>query len=177
MMMDGLRMPARGQSADAPCLRLKASASASKESDGSFLLSSLSSYCGNAIETSTVSSVQFFGKGKQESMATINYELRISEVPPGSALLVGDVAVFNVGGSFCAAQDKCTHRQGPLSQGKLDGSSVTCPYHGAQFNVCTGAVLRGPARDSLKTYRVIVDGAIGRIETSQVQQSEIAKPA
>src|SRR5262245_40834663 len=109
-MMDGLRMPARGQSADAPCLRLKASASASKESDGSFLLSSLSSYCGNAIETSTVFSVQFFlEKANKNQMATINYEFRISEVPPGSALLVGDVAVFNVGGSFCAAQDKCTH--------------------------------------------------------------------
>src|SRR5262245_48906675 len=110
-------------------------------------------------------------------MATINYEFRISEVPPGSALLVGDVAVFNVGGSFCAVQDKCTHRQGPLSQGKLDGSTVTCPYHGAQFNVCTGAVLRGPAGDSLKTYRVIVDGQIGRIETGQVQQSETATKA
>ena len=103
-----------------------------------------------------------------------NYEFRNSEVPPGSALLVGNVAVFNVAGSFCATQDKCTHREGPLSAGKLDGSTVTCPYHGAQFNVCTGAVLRGPAREPLKTYRVIVDGEIGRIETGQVQQSEIA---
>ena len=91
-------------------------------------------------------------------------EFRISEVPPGSALLVGDVAVFNVAGSFCATQDKCTHKQGPLSKGKLDGSTVTCPWHGSQFNVCTGAVLRGPAIDPLKTYRVIVDGDIGRVE-------------
>src|SRR5688572_12569636 len=47
-------------------------------------------------------------------------EFRISQVPPGSALLVGSVVVYNVAGSFCATQDKCTHRQGPLSQGKLD---------------------------------------------------------
>lgn len=89
---------------------------------------------------------------------------RVSEVPPGSALLVGDVAVFNVAGSFCATQAKCTHKQGPLSEGKLDGSTVTCPWHGSQFNVCTGTVLRGPAADPLKTYRVVVAGEVGRVE-------------
>jgi len=92
-------------------------------------------------------------------------EFRAREVPAGSALLVGDVAVFNVAGSFCATQAKCTHRQGPLSKGKLDGSTVTCPLHGSQFNVCTGEVLRGPATDPLKTYRVSVDGDIGWVET------------
>ena len=92
-------------------------------------------------------------------------QFRINEVPHGSALLVGNVAVFNVAGSFCATQAKCTHKQGPLSEGKLDGSTVTCPWHGSQFNVCTGAVLRGPAADPLKTYRVIVEGEIGRVET------------
>jgi uncharacterized protein YbjT (DUF2867 family)/nitrite reductase/ring-hydroxylating ferredoxin subunit len=91
-------------------------------------------------------------------------EFKVSEVPPGSALLVGDAAVFNVGARLCATQDKCTHRQGPLSKGKLDGSTVTCPLHGSQFNVCTGEVLRGPATDPLKTYRVILDGEIGRVE-------------
>jgi nitrite reductase/ring-hydroxylating ferredoxin subunit len=60
----------------------------------------------------------------------------------------------------------CTHRQGPLSEGALDGTTVTCPLHGAQFNVWTGAVLRGPARDPLKTYGVGVDREIGRVEIS-----------
>lgn len=101
--------------------------------------------------------------------ATINplvkeNEFRASELPAESALLVGETAVFNVGGSLCATQDKCTHQQGPLSKGKLDGSTVTCPWHGSQFNVCTGEVLRGPAVDPVKTYRVIVDGDIGRVE-------------
>jgi uncharacterized protein YbjT (DUF2867 family)/nitrite reductase/ring-hydroxylating ferredoxin subunit len=96
-------------------------------------------------------------------------EFRVSDVPPGTATLVGDAAVFNVGGSFCATQDKCTHRQGPLSKGKLDGSTVTCPYHGAQFNVCTGAVLRGPARDPLQTYRVTVEGELARVESALVE--------
>ena len=96
-------------------------------------------------------------------------EFRISEVPPGSVLLVGDVAVFNVDGGFCATQAKCTHRQGPLSEGTLDGSTVTCPWHGSQFNVWTGAVLRGPAKDPLKTYSVTVDGDVGRIDVPLAQ--------
>lgn len=99
---------------------------------------------------------------------------RLKEVPPGSAALVGDVAVFNVAGIFCATQDKCTHRQGPLSKGKLEGSTVTCPWHGSQFNVCTGAVLTGPAKDPLKTYGVVVEDEIGRVEAAEVQRSKSA---
>jgi 3-phenylpropionate/trans-cinnamate dioxygenase ferredoxin component len=91
-------------------------------------------------------------------------EFRISEVPPGSILLGGDVAVFNVNGGLCATQAKCTHRQGPLNEGALDGSTVTCPWHGTQFNVCTGAVLRGPAKDPITTYRVTVEGEVGRVD-------------
>ncbi len=91
-------------------------------------------------------------------------EFRIGEVPPGSVLLVGDCAVFNIEGGFCATQAMCTHKQGPLSEGSLDGTTVTCPLHGAQFNVWTGAVLHGPAKDPLKTYSVAVDGDIGRVE-------------
>jgi nitrite reductase/ring-hydroxylating ferredoxin subunit len=91
-------------------------------------------------------------------------EFPVDAVPPSSALLVGDAAVFNVSGSFCATQAKCTHRGGPLNEGKFDGSMVTCPWHGTQFNVCTGAVLRGPATEPVKTYRVIVEGEIGRVE-------------
>lgn len=93
-------------------------------------------------------------------------QFRIDTVPPGSALLVGDAAVFNVGGNFCATQAKCTHRGGPLNEGHLDGSTLTCPWHGAQFNVCTGAVLRGPATQPIKTYRVVVEGEIGRVEAN-----------
>ena len=91
-------------------------------------------------------------------------EFRVSDVPPGSALLVGDVAVFNIDGRFFALHDKCTHKEGPMSDGALEGSTVTCPYHGAQFDVETGAVICGPAKLPLKTYRVIIEGDTGRVE-------------
>jgi uncharacterized protein YbjT (DUF2867 family)/nitrite reductase/ring-hydroxylating ferredoxin subunit len=91
-------------------------------------------------------------------------EFRISEVPPGSVLLVGDCAVFNIEGGLCATQAMCTHKRGPLSEGSLDSTTVRCPLHGAEFNVWTGAVLHGPARDPLTTYRVTVDREIGRVE-------------
>jgi nitrite reductase/ring-hydroxylating ferredoxin subunit len=91
-------------------------------------------------------------------------QFRVDAVPAGSGLLVGDAAVFNVVGSLCATQAKCTHRGGPLNEGTLDGSTVTCPWHGSQFNVCTGAVLRGPATEPVKAYRVIVEGEIGRVD-------------
>ena len=96
-------------------------------------------------------------------------EFQVSAVPPGSAALLGDVAVFNVGGNFCATQAKCPHRGGQLTQGKLDGSTVTCPLHGSQFNVCSGDVLRGPAIDPLMTYRVVVEGDVGRVETRSTE--------
>jgi nitrite reductase/ring-hydroxylating ferredoxin subunit len=77
--------------------------------------------------------------------------------------------VFNVDGGFCATQAACTHKQGPLNEGPLDGSTVTCPWHGSKFNVCTGAVLQGPAKDPLKTYRVTIDGEVGRVEVPLTQ--------
>src|SRR5262249_13364233 len=91
-------------------------------------------------------------------------EFRISEGPPGSALMAGKPGGFNIEGGFCAPQAMCPHGRGPLSEGSLDGTTVTCPLHGAQFNVWTGAVLRGPAEDPLETYRVTVDGEVGRVE-------------
>jgi nitrite reductase/ring-hydroxylating ferredoxin subunit len=99
-----------------------------------------------------------------ERTALEDNEFRIGDVPPGSALLVSGVAVFNVAGTCYATQNECTHARGPLSEGKLDGSTVTCPYHGSRFDVSTGAVLGGPARKSLQTYRVTVKGGIGRVE-------------
>lgn len=68
------------------------------------------------------------------------------------------VCLAKVGGSVCAFSDSCTHTGGPLSEGDLDGEVLTCPRHGAQFNIHTGKVLRGPARQDIMTYPVKIDG-------------------
>jgi nitrite reductase/ring-hydroxylating ferredoxin subunit/uncharacterized protein YbjT (DUF2867 family) len=100
----------------------------------------------------------------REPPALKENEFRVTDVASGTCVLVGEAVVFNVSGQFFATQSKCTHRGGPLDKGKIEGSTVTCPIHGAQFDVTTGAVQRGPARDPLKTYRVTVEGEVGRVE-------------
>src|SRR5713101_575379 len=67
------------------------------------------------------------------------------------------VCLAKVDGNVFAFTDNCTHIGGPLNEGELDGNVLTCPWHGAQFDVCTGKVLRGPARQDIQTYAVRVD--------------------
>jgi 3-phenylpropionate/trans-cinnamate dioxygenase ferredoxin component len=68
------------------------------------------------------------------------------------------ICLAKVNGVICAFSDNCTHISGPLFKGVLEGDVLTCPWHGAQFNVHTGKVLRGPARQDLLTYPVRVEG-------------------
>lgn len=87
---------------------------------------------------------------------------KTDEIPPdrGKIVEVGGkkIALFNVEGSFYAIDDTCTHRGGPLSEGSLDGKEVTCPWHGARFDVTTGAVLGPPAPERVARYPVKIDG-------------------
>ena len=66
---------------------------------------------------------------------------------------------FNVEGTFYAIDNTCTHRGGPLGEGKLNGESVTCPWHGANFNVLTGAATHKPARTGIRSFMVKVEKA------------------
>ena len=69
-----------------------------------------------------------------------------------------DVLVCNVGGSFYAVEDVCTHDGAPLDQGHLEGKCVVCPRHGATFDVETGEALTLPAVIPLMTFPISVDG-------------------
>jgi nitrite reductase (NADH) small subunit len=55
------------------------------------------------------------------------------------------IALANVGGKFHAINNTCLHRGGPLGQGVLEGNIVTCPWHGWEYDVTTGKVVRNPA--------------------------------
>jgi|SRR5688572_30035774 len=68
------------------------------------------------------------------------------------------VNVTNVGGHLYAFDDACTHTRCSLAKGTLVGSTVTCACHGSQFDVTSGAVLRGPAQRPERSRRVQVDG-------------------
>jgi nitrite reductase/ring-hydroxylating ferredoxin subunit len=86
----------------------------------------------------------------------------LAEVPPGTGRQVHvsgrAVAIYNLGGILHAIDGTCTHRGGPLGEGELVGNVVTCPWHGARFDVTTGAVLGPPAPEGVKSHRVTVEG-------------------
>lgn len=88
-----------------------------------------------------------------------------SEVLSGERLFVnlGDdpVVIFNIAGQFFAISDVCTHDDGPLGDGTLEGFNVVCPRHGAEFDVRTGKVMKMPAVVDIPAYPVSVrDGII-----------------
>lgn len=68
------------------------------------------------------------------------------------------IAICNVDGKFYAIKDECTHMDYPLSDGSLDGETVTCAWHGAKFNVRTGEVLSLPAYEPVETYQLRLKG-------------------
>ena len=87
---------------------------------------------------------------------------KVSEVEPGKSKVyeVGDryVAVCNVSGNFYAVDDLCTHDEGSLDEGDLDGFEIECPRHGARFDVRTGQVTALPASLPIDTFEIRVRG-------------------
>lgn len=85
-----------------------------------------------------------------------------SDLAPGQCKVVQvsgkAIALYNVDGKFYATDNTCLHRGGPLGEGDLDGSVVTCPWHGWRYDVTTGANAMNP---SIKVvpFPVSVDGS------------------
>ena len=76
-------------------------------------------------------------------MATLTKVATAAEIPPGTGKVVDvggkAIAVFNCDGTFYAIDNTCAHRGGPLGEGALSGTSVTCPWHGWEYDVTSGA--------------------------------------
>jgi nitrite reductase/ring-hydroxylating ferredoxin subunit len=73
-----------------------------------------------------------------------------------------NITVANVAGTLHAFGDTCTHMGCSLAGGDLEGTTVICPCHGSEFDVRSGVVLRGPAREPVETYETWVEG--GKLE-------------
>lgn len=89
----------------------------------------------------------------------------LAELPEGATKVVysrgEQVALFNVGGRLYALGNRCPHANGPLADGEVEGTTVTCPHHGSRFDLRTGERLGGPANSAVPTYRVrVADGAV-----------------
>ena len=71
------------------------------------------------------------------------------------------IAVFNVSGKYYAIEDVCTHDDGPLAEGDIEGHEIICPRHGARFDIRSGKVLSAPALIDVPWYEVrIQDGEV-----------------
>ena len=63
-----------------------------------------------------------------------------------------EILVVNLNGQFFCYEGRCTHAGAPLAEGALNGDVLTCPWHGSQFRITDGSVVRGPAEKQLKPY-------------------------
>lgn len=84
-----------------------------------------------------------------------------SEVQPGQGKIVevdgNSIAVWNISGNFFAFQNICPHRGGPVGEGEVEGTTITCPWHGWSFELTSGASPINPAA-KLTKYDVKVEG-------------------
>jgi chlorite dismutase/nitrite reductase/ring-hydroxylating ferredoxin subunit len=87
------------------------------------------------------------------------------------------VALFNAGGTIYALANRCSHANGPLAEGTFEKTTVTCPYHGSQFDLTTGWPLCGPAARPLARYEVRVeDGQVYLNPASEVPEQQAGSP-
>jgi 3-phenylpropionate/trans-cinnamate dioxygenase ferredoxin component len=109
------------------------------------------------------------GDAEMTSMADMVQVTTTDQIPAGTMKSFDvkgtRIMIANVDGKFYAIANTCTHRGGDLSQGKLEGTTVTCPRHGSRFDVTTGKNLSGPKIGllHLKTadepaYKVMIEG-------------------
>ena len=68
-----------------------------------------------------------------------------------------EILVVNLGKTYTAIGNRCTHMGCRLSGGRIDGETIRCPCHGSMFNVRTGEVVSGPAKKSEPAYTVTVE--------------------
>ena len=86
--------------------------------------------------------------------------VKAADVPDGERLFFEiegrPIVLFALNGEYLAIADKCSHDDGPVGEGELEGEEIICPRHGARFDIRTGKVLSFPAVKDIKSYEVRV---------------------
>ena len=84
-----------------------------------------------------------------------------------------EVALFNLGGEYLAIDNRCPHKQGPLSDGIVAGKAVFCPLHNLKISLETGCALAG-GKEQVKTYpvKILKDKVCIAFEEGQFQAVE-----
>ena len=94
-------------------------------------------------------------------MAQLTKVAAVADIPAGTgkAVEVGGktIAVFNCDGTFYAIDNTCKHRGGPLAEGMVSGTSVSCPWHGWEYEITTGECTMDPSI-RVQRFDVKVDG-------------------
>jgi nitrite reductase/ring-hydroxylating ferredoxin subunit len=88
-------------------------------------------------------------------MSGFSAVLEEGELEAGAMRAVDGVRVLvsrSEDGGVCAIANACTHVGGPLDEGERDGNVVACPWHGSRFDLCSGEVLREPAREPQRRF-------------------------
>ena len=87
---------------------------------------------------------------------------QVAELPDGTVKIVEvggrRIALCRAGGAFYAIEDRCSHDNGPLGEGTLDGKLLECPRHGARFDVTTGRPITLPAVMPVARFPVKIEG-------------------
>lgn len=94
-------------------------------------------------------------------MAQFTKVAKKSEIPAGCGKVVETegraIAVFNCDGTFYAIDNKCQHRGGPLGEGMVSGTAVSCPWHGWEYDVTSG-VCQMDSSIKVQRFDVQVEG-------------------
>lgn len=93
--------------------------------------------------------------------------LKLSEIPENTVMPItlggADAVIVRRGDRCFAFSGVCTHEEGPLADGELDGDTVVCPWHFSRFDIRTGAVVDDPADEPIAVFEVKVEGDTVRI--------------
>ena len=87
---------------------------------------------------------------------------RLDEITSGDSKQynIGEIEILaiNINGRYFCLAARCTHAGAPLVEGEISGDVLVCPWHGSNFRVTDGSVLKGPAERPLLVYKNFIKG-------------------